>query len=62
MNEERKRELAETPVTLDGKPAKIFGTKRQFATVAQMPNGPNFQYAWTTVEYIILKRDGNFLS
>ena len=48
-------------VTLDGKPAIILGSKRQFGTVATLPNGPSYEFSWNTIGRI-LDRGGDFKS
>lgn len=51
---ERKYELIEARVTLDGKPAKISGARQQFAVVATLnPDGPAVEFAWTTVARVV---------
>lgn len=57
---ERRYELAGTPVTLDGKRAVIAGVKNDFATVATIPQGPRYEWAWETVEHIVTERAGKF--
>jgi hypothetical protein len=60
-----KQELADKwtgePCTLDGKPARIQGRLNEFATVATLPDGPAYQWAWETVDRI-MKAAGNFKS
>jgi hypothetical protein len=51
---EQKYELIAARVTLDGKPAKISGTRQQFATVATIdPNGPAVEFSWPAVARIV---------
>lgn len=57
---ERRRELAEEEVTLNGRRAKISGVNNDFATVSQLPNGLRAEFAWPTVEKIVNDRDGQF--
>jgi hypothetical protein len=59
---ERRRELADNEVTLDGKRAVICGIKNDFATVAQIPDGKRADFAWVSVENIVKHWNGEFLS
>jgi len=62
MNENQKRELAETPVTLNGLPAQIVGVKLDFAKVRTLdPYGPEIEYAWPTVARIVAS-GGKFIT
>lgn len=45
--------LCDTPVTLDGKPAKIAGAKRDFATIRTLPDGASYEWAWETVARVV---------
>ena len=56
---ERRRELAEAEVTLNGVRAKISGVKLHYAIVTQLPDGLRAHFAWPTVEKIVAK-DGDF--
>ena len=60
--DERKRELCSTPVTLDGRPAAICGTKSLYARVATLPNGPSYEYTWWTADRIVRENSGRFTS
>ena len=40
-------------VTLNGKPAKVFGRLMPFARVRQIPEGLDVEFAWGTVQHII---------
>lgn len=55
-----RRELCEAKVTLDGQPAKICGTRNEFATV-RMGTGLAVEFAWATVA-LIVSRGGAFKS
>jgi hypothetical protein len=57
---ERRRELAEHEVTLNGVRAIVCGVKNDFATVAQLPQGLEAYFAWHTVEHIITEHNGEF--
>jgi hypothetical protein len=57
---ERRRELKEHEVTLNGVRAVICGVKNDFATVAQLPHGQEAVFAWTTVENIVTNHNGEF--
>ena len=57
---ERRRELAEEEVTLNGRRAKIHGVNNDFATVSQLPNGLSAEWAWATVEHVITNNNGAF--
>ena len=59
---ERRRELIEHEVTLDGRRAVICGVKNDFATVAELPNGARVDFAWTTVERVVMEGNGDFKS
>lgn len=64
MAEQRKRALVkmadEINITLNDKPATVSGTKCDFATVSQIPQGVSAEFAWQTVEHIIVNREGKF--
>ena len=57
---ERRRELLEHDITLNGVRATISGVKNDFATITQMPDGLRADFAWITVERIINTRNGEF--
>jgi len=42
-------------VTLDGKPARIYGRLLDFAIVAELGNGPSVEFAWSTAQHILDK-------
>jgi hypothetical protein len=48
--------------TLDGKPATICGRRNRFATVATLPTGPTYDYAWQTVAHVMTTKEGAFTS
>ena len=50
---EDRRILAENDVTLNGVRARIVGIKNDFATVRQLPDGLQADFAWVTVERIV---------
>lgn len=54
--------LIETRVTLDGKPAVILGRFADFATVAQIPDGPSYEWHWETVKRIVRTKNSEFTS
>jgi hypothetical protein len=62
IDEDRRYELADTPVTLNGKPAAIFGVKNRFATVAQLPRGEAYEWSWGTVDHVVREHEGRFRS
>lgn len=53
--------LAEKPVTLNGKPAKVSGIRKPFATVTQLGTGLSAEWSWEAVERVV-NRDGKFKS
>jgi hypothetical protein len=55
-------ELAAATVTLDGRPAVIRGTRNDYATVVELPNGPHYEWSWQTVRMIVNDRGGRFTS
>ena len=57
---ERRRELMEHVVTLNGVNAVIRGYKHDFATITQLPNGLSAEFAWYTVEHVIENSKGEF--
>ena len=58
---ERRIELCDAEVTLDGKRAKIIGWSQDFATITQLPDGKvNAEFAWATVERVIKHSNGDF--
>ena len=60
MPVERRRELAEQSVRLNGRNASIGGVTNDFATVTQLPNGLSADFAWKTVEHVIEHSKGEF--
>lgn len=54
--------VGRTDITLDGTPAAICGRLERFATVAALPNGPRFTYAWEAVARIVEMSGGAFRS
>lgn len=61
-SKDRRMVLCATPVTLDGKPAKISGYNNPFATVSLASNGLSCEFAWETVDHIVSNRKGRFSS
>lgn len=59
---ERRRELVDTDITLDGEPALIGGILNDFAGVRLLRNGLGCEFAWETVEHIVTNRSGEFRS
>lgn len=58
---ERRIELCDAEVTLDGKRAVIRGWRNDFATVRQLPDGKlHAEFAWKTVEHVIEHSNGEF--
>jgi hypothetical protein len=58
---ERRRELLEHDITLNGVRATIGGVNSPFATIRQLPDGlVSAEYAWATVEHVIANNDGAF--
>ena len=51
-----RKKFASQPVTLDGKPARIMGTRFKFAVVAEdHVGGRSFQWSWPAVKRVIDK-------
>jgi hypothetical protein len=51
---EQKYDMISQRVTLNGKPAKISGARRQFAMVATLNSeGASAEFAWSTVARIV---------
>ena len=61
MTYEERRKLCQKRVTLDGKPAVIGGARHRFATVATLPHGASYEWAWETVKKIV-EKGGDFRS
>ena len=57
---ERRRELVEHHVTLNGVNATISGVQNDFATICQLPDGMRVEFAWATVEHVINNSNGEF--
>jgi hypothetical protein len=58
---ERRRELLEYEITLNGVRATIGGVNNDFATIRQLPDGlVSAEFAWPTVEHVITNNDGAF--
>ena len=63
MKLQRKQELMNHEVTLDGLPARVIGRLEKFATVrATVHSGISVEFAWETVEHIIMNKAGKFYS
>lgn len=48
--------------TLDGKPARVRGRLLKFAIVGQTMGGVQVEYAWATVEHVMVNKGGAFKS
>ena len=48
-----KRELCTAEVTLDDRRARITGARNAFAMVVTLPDGPGYEYAWSTVARVV---------
>jgi len=60
---EQKTKLVNQPgITLNGKPARIIGRLETHATVATIPSGPAYEYAWETVAHIVDTKNGAFVA
>lgn len=55
---ERRRELIDTPVTLNGEPAKVCGFQLDFPVVRSRKC--HAEFAWQTVDHVVKNRDGAF--
>jgi len=64
IDTDRRRELVSVRgVTLDGKPAAIGGVRQEFAGVARLDGqGGTVEFAWSTVEHVIVNCGGEFKS
>ncbi len=58
---ERER-LASAPVTLNGAPARISGTRCDFARVTQSGTGLGAEWSWQTVAHVVANHGGHFVS
>lgn len=47
---------------LNGKPAKITGRLLPYAYITALPDGPSYEFAWETVDYIMTQKDRKFRS
>jgi len=56
---DQRRQLCQVRVTLNGQPAKISGAQNEYATVSTLGGTTQYQWAWSTVEYVC-SRDGRF--
>ncbi len=54
--------LCAAQVTLNGKPARVNGYNRDFATVTCKSSGLSAEWSWQTVALIIGSRNGAFKS
>jgi len=56
--------LIDTPVTLNGKPAKICGKLEPYATVCQYGDNWHIQamFTWQTVQHVVNNKNGEFKS
>jgi hypothetical protein len=55
-----RQEMADTSVTLDGKPAQVCGTRLEHAVVRSAD--AHEEFAWATVEHVIKNVGGAFRS
>jgi len=62
ITQAERQSLTETRVTLDGKPAIILGARRDYATVAQIPDGLSYEWCWETVKRVVETKNGEFKS
>ena len=50
-------------LTLDGKPARVFGTLLKFGQVCLSDgSGGNVEFAWPTIKRIVAEKGGKFFS
>lgn len=56
------RDYVGADCTLDGERATICGRRNDFATVATIPDGPRYEYAWATVAHVMTEKEGAFRS
>jgi len=57
-----KRRYIATRVTLDGKDAAISGSMMGHASITILPDGPSYQWSWTSVAHVIEHKGGAFKS
>lgn len=55
VDDERRRELIETRVTLNGNPARITGARSRFATVTDLTTRLSAEWSWEAVERVVAK-------
>ncbi|MFZ2238397.1 MAG: hypothetical protein WAV90_02495 [Gordonia amarae] len=60
---DRRRQLCETPVTLDDAPARIRGAGLPFARVIRSDGrGGDVEFSWPTAALIVAEKGGRFAS
>lgn len=57
---EDRQALCQAEVTLDGQRAVVSGYNNPFAHVTQLATGYSVEFAWETVQRIVLNRGGAF--
>ena len=60
--EDRRYDLVDARITLNGEKAALTGIKNRFATVTQYGTGLSCEFSWETAEHIITKKNGDFRS
>jgi hypothetical protein len=60
VSEQRRRELVGIPVTLNGEPARISGSRLPFASVTQAKGGLSAEWSWESVEHVVTACGGAF--
>ena len=58
---EQKQQFCQTKVTLNGMPAKVCGTRNEFASVVGK-SGERYEWSWHAVRHVIENRGGVFTS
>lgn len=61
MTREERQQLCEARVTLNGRPAYVSGTQRDFARVTDRGTGLSCEWAWETAA-LVISRGGKFKS
>lgn len=53
VSREDRQRLAEAKVTLNGEPARIGGTRNEFATVTQVHSGLSAEWSWEAAQRVV---------
>lgn len=59
---EERRALSESPITLDGFPARLIGFRLDYPLIESKVTGEQVEFAWRVVARVIAEKGGAFKS